>query len=100
MLSQLEIDHEAIKVFCRKWHVDEFAFFGSVLREDFGPESDIDVLISLSPFAEWDLFDWIDMQRELEGILGRRVDLVEKTAIRNPYRRTAILAGSEPIHVT
>ena len=98
MASQINVDPEVIKAFCTRWQINAFAFFGSVLREDFGPDSDIDVLVTLSPSAEWDLFDWIDMHRELEAILGRRVDLVEKTTLRNPYRREAILAESEPIY--
>lgn len=99
MALGVEVDRAAIKAFCDKWRVTEFAFFGSILREDFGPESDIDVLITLAPSAEWDLFDWIEMRRELSEMFGRPVDLVEKTAIRNPYRRREILANHESVYV-
>jgi len=99
VLSEINVDKETINAFCRKWRIAEFAFFGSVLRDDFGPGSDIDVLVTLAPSAEWDLFDWMDMRKELEGILGRRVDLVEKSCLRNPYRRKEILAHNEKIYV-
>lgn len=99
MLSEINVDKKTIKAFCGKWRIAEFAFFGSVLRDDFGPESDIDVLVTLAPSAEWDLFEWMDMRKELEGILGRPVDVVEKTCLRNPYRREEILARSEMIYV-
>ena len=96
--DKIGVNKETIAEFCRKWHVAEFSFFGSVLRDDFGPESDVDVLISLAPTAECDLFDWMDMRSELETLLGRPVDLVEKAALRNPYRRAEILSGSELVY--
>ncbi len=77
----------------------QFAFFGAILREDFGPESDIDVLITLASSAELDLFDWIEMHRELPEMFGRPVDLVEKTAIRNPCRRWEIPAHHESVYI-
>lgn len=98
MPAGISVDKEIIKEFCQKWRIAEFAFFGSVIRDDFGPLSDIDVLISLAPSAEWDLFDWIEMRQELEGMFGRRIDLVEKTGIRNPYRRQEILANYETVY--
>ncbi len=98
MPGKIDVNIETVAEFCRKWQIAEFSFFGSVLRDDFGPESDIDVLISLAPTAEWDLFDWMDMRRELETLLGRPVDLVEKATLRNPYRRAEILSGSELVY--
>jgi len=99
VLAAIDVDGKVIEAFCKKWRIDEFAFFGSVLRDDFGPNSDIDVLVTLAPNAEWDLFDWIAMRDELEAMLGRKVDLVEKTCLRNPYRRKEILARSQIIYV-
>ena len=95
----IAVDTETIKTFCQRWQIVEFAFFGSVIREDFGPDSDIDVLVTLAPSAEWDLFDWVDMHRDLEQVFGRKVDLVEKTGLRNPYRRREILANNEPVYL-
>jgi hypothetical protein len=94
----IAVDRERIGEFCRKWRVKEFSIFGSALREDFGPESDVDVLVELEDEAPWSLFDWVDMIDELRDILGRDVDLVEKTAIRNPFRRHSILRAHEVVY--
>lgn len=96
--SAIDIPTSRIEDFCRKWMVCEFSLFGSVLREDFRPDSDVDVLIVLADDAPWDLFDWVDMIEELKVIFGREVDLVEKTAIRNPFRRRHILANHKVIY--
>ena len=80
----------------------EFALFGSALRNDLGPESDVDVLVSFTPDARWTLFDMVGMQEELEEIFGRKVDLVTRRGIessRNYLRRQAILSSAEVIHV-
>ncbi|MFB3881751.1 MAG: nucleotidyltransferase family protein [Armatimonadota bacterium] len=98
MALAIAVDRERIAEFCRKWMVKELAVFGSALREDFGPESDVDVLVELEEDAPWSLFDWVDMIDELKGILGREVDLVEKTGLKNPFRRHEILRTREIIH--
>jgi len=72
--------------------------FGSVLREDFRPESDVDVLVSFDPDIPWSLFDWIDMIEELQEIFGREVDLVEKSGLRNPFRRREILDNRQVVY--
>jgi predicted nucleotidyltransferase len=82
---------DQIGAFCVRWKIREFALFGSVLREDFRPDSDIDVLVSFQPSAPWSLWDLIEMQEQLGSILGRPVDLIEREALRNPYRRHEIL---------
>lgn len=89
---------EQIAAFCRKWKIAEFSLFGSVLREDFGPESDVDVLVNFAPDAAWSLFDWVDMVEELKTLFGRDVDLVDKSGLRNPYRRHAILNSRQVIY--
>lgn len=94
----IDIPQEKIAEFCRKWKVLEFALFGSVLREDFGPASDVDVLVTLEPDAPWSLFEWVDMIEELKSIFGREVDLVEKTTLRNPFRRYEILNNMQVIY--
>jgi hypothetical protein len=94
----IAVDRQRIAEFCRKWRVREFSIFGSALREDFGPESDVDVLVELEDEAPWSLFDWVDMIDELGDILGRDVGLVEKTAIRNPFRRHSILRSHEVVY--
>jgi predicted nucleotidyltransferase len=76
----------------------EFALFGSILRDDFRPESDVDVVIELAEGAPWSLFEWVDMIEELKVLFGRDVDLVEKSAISNPFRRKSILANREVLY--
>jgi len=100
-MVQVKIDREQIAAFCQKWQVAELSLFGSVLREDFRPTSDVDVLISFLPEARHTLFDMVHMQDELREIFGREVDLVERTAVeqsRNYIRRREILNSLEVIH--
>jgi predicted nucleotidyltransferase len=94
----LQIDRERIAEFCHKWQIKEFAIFGSALGDDFRPDSDVDVLVELREDAPWDAFDWVTMIDELQAIFGRDVDLVEKTAIRNPFRRRHILSHHEVVY--
>jgi len=93
---------DRIADFCRRWKITEFALFGSVLRDDFDPESDVDVLVTFAEDARWSLFDLVGMQEELERLLGRSVDLVERRAIEkseNYIRRRHILSSAEPVYV-
>jgi predicted nucleotidyltransferase len=86
----VQISPEQIEAFCRKWKIGEFALFGSVLREDFRPDSDVDVLVEFEPDANASLFDFARMQDELSGMFGREVDLVEKGAVKNPFVKNHI----------
>ena len=95
---QIDIPKDRIAQFCLKWKVVRLSLFGSVLREDFGPDSDVDVLILLENDAPWDLFDWVDMIEELKSLFRREVDLVEETAISNPFRRREILNTRQVIY--
>lgn len=99
---RIEIPQEKIAEFCRKWRIREFALFGSVLREDFQPNSDIDVLVTFAPEARYSLFDLVRMQDELKEICGREVDLVERKSIErseNYIRRKHILDSLEVVYV-
>ena len=96
--QNIELPEQRIAEFCRKWQVIEFALFGSVLREDFSPDSDVDVVIRLVDDAPWSLFDWVEMIDELKEIFGREVDLVEETGLRNPFRRHEIMSTREVIY--
>jgi predicted nucleotidyltransferase len=98
MSPQIEIDQGRIAEFCRKWMVAEFSLFGSALRDDFGAENDVDVAVTLAPDAPWSLYEWVDMIEELQEIFGRKVHLVEQTAVRNPYRRHEILTTKQVIY--
>ena len=104
MVRRLGIDVPTGRIadFCRKWKVAELALFGSVLREDFGPESDVDVLVSFASDAQWGLFDEARMEEELAELLGYPVDLVSRRAVErseNWIRRRAILESLEPLYV-
>ncbi len=88
----MEVDREKVKEFCQRWKIAELSLFGSALREDFTPDSDVDVLVSFEPDIPWSLYDWMDMIEELQEIFQRKVDLVEKSGLRNPFRRNEILA--------
>ncbi len=98
MPSSINIPREKIEDFCRRWKIKEMSVFGSALREDFGPDSDIDFLVTFLEQARWSLFDWVEMIDELKKITGRDVDLVERDSLRNPFRRRSILAGMEVIY--
>jgi predicted nucleotidyltransferase len=99
---QIDLPMEQIADFCQRWKITEFALFGSVLRDDFRPDSDIDVLVTFAPDAEWSLFDHMHAEEELSQLLGREVDLVSRRAVeesRNYIRRKAILRSARTIYV-
>jgi len=98
MSTQIPIDRQAIEQFSRRWKMTEFSLFGSVLGDDFRPDSDIDCLVSFASEARWSLLDLARMEEELTALFGRRVDLVEKEALRNPFRRHAILTTRDVIY--
>jgi hypothetical protein len=98
MSDIIERSRPALAEFCRRRRVAELALFGSVLRGSLGPESDVDVLVTFEPGVRYSTFDLADMRAELAEIFGREVDLVEKPALRNPFRRQAILAGSRVVY--
>ena len=98
MSVRIEIPKDKITDFCRRWQVKELAIFGSALRDDFGPDSDVDVLVVFHDDAKWNLFDHMKAEEELKQIFAREVDLVEKEAIRNPFRRHHILSNYEVIY--
>jgi hypothetical protein len=100
MSVKLQIPQETVMEFCRRWQVKELAIFGSALGDDFRPDSDVDVLVVFQDDAEWDLFDHMKAEEELKQIFGRDVDLVEKRAIKNPFRRHRILSNREVIYAS
>lgn len=102
MRPHVPIDRDRLARFCRRWKVAEFALFGSVLRDDFRPDSDVDVLVAFAPDANWSLFDLVRMEDELSELLGRRVDLVERKAVEqseNYIRRKHILGSLQHLDV-
>ncbi|MBL7649100.1 MAG: nucleotidyltransferase domain-containing protein [Candidatus Hydrogenedentes bacterium] len=95
---RIAIPQEQIEAFCRKWRVREFSLFGSVLRDDFRPDSDVDVLVSFQEHPEIGLWDISEMAEELEGLYARKVDLVIKEGLNNPFRRKEILDRREILY--
>ena len=98
---RIEIPKDKIIEFCKKWKVVEFSLFGSVLSEHFSKDSDIDVLIAFNDSARHSLFDLVKMEKELEEIFGRKIDLVSRRAIessRNYLRKNAILETAEAVY--
>lgn len=100
--ARIEIPYEEIAAFCRKWRITELALFGSVLRDDFRTDSDVDVLVSFRPDVGWSLFDHARMLEELEALFGRPVDLVSRLEIersKNWIRQRQILETAQTLYV-
>ena len=100
---QTQLPEQAIAEFCQRWQIKEFYVFGSVLREDFRPNSDIDVMVSFEADAPWGLLEFVRMKRELETLLGREVDLVTKKSIEQSHnwiRRQEILGTAQVVYVS
>jgi uncharacterized protein len=98
--DRIKASSTQIAEFCQRWHIVEFALFGSVLRKDFRPDSDIDVLVTFAPNPGWSLFDWVDMKDELEALFQRTVDIADKEGLKNPYRRHEILQTHQVIYAS
>ncbi len=92
------VDTRALEDFCKRWKVEVLAVFGSAARGGLTPESDIDLLVSFAPEAEWSLLDHVRMQLELSSLIGRQVDLVSRRAVERSHnwiRRRSILESAE-----
>jgi hypothetical protein len=95
------VSAERLAEYCRRWKISELALFGSVLRDDFRPESDVDILVTFGPDARWSIFDLVAMQDELAEIFGRKVDLVSRRGLefsRNHLRRKEILSKTVVVY--
>lgn len=98
MTRRIEELRDRIAGFCRRRGVREFAVFGSAARDELGPDSDVDVLVTFDAGVRYSLFELEEMREELKALFGREVDLVEKPALRNPFRRRAILDEAEVVY--
>jgi predicted nucleotidyltransferase len=100
--AHIPIPDDKIDDFCRKWGVNKFELFGSVLRDDFDQKrSDIDVMVTLSPDRPYTLFDIVHMEEELAGLFGRRVHLTERSTVEkseNYIRRQSILSEAQLLY--
>ncbi len=101
--ARIEIPQDRVAEFCRRWKISELALFGSVLRDDFRPDSDVDVLVTFAPDARLRFSDLLQMERELKQILGRDVDLIDRACVeesKNWIRRRAILGSAQTVYVS
>jgi len=100
--TRIPIDSAVLEQFCTRWKIARLELFGSMLRGDFRPDSDVDLLVTFAPDAQWGLFDHARMEREISELLGRKTELVSRHAIEashNALRRNAILGSAQPIYV-
>ncbi len=95
------IDTGKIADFCRRWKISRLAAFGSIVRGELGPDSDIDLLVTFSSDADWTMFDHFTMEEELSHLFGREVDLISVRAVEenpNPITRREILDSARQIY--
>ena len=99
--QRLNASQAEVAAFCQRWKIVEFALFGSVLRDDFrSGSSDVDILVTFASNHGWNLFDLMNMERELEEMFGRKVDITQKRGLRNPYSRAEILRSHQVIYAS
>lgn len=99
---KIQINRAQIEAFCSKWKIIEFSLFGSVLRDDFRPDSDVDVLVTFAPESRWSVFDFMRCENELKTLIGRNIDLVERVAVEqsnNIIRKQHILSSARKFYV-
>lgn len=98
MSPQVSIDRDAVSAFCRRHHIRRLALFGSVLRDDFGPESDVDVLVEFEPGHVPGL-EFVSIEREFSRLIGgRRVDMITPKFLNSRIRHQ-VLSSAEPLYV-
>ncbi len=93
----MNVPMETLADFCRRWKITRLEVFGSALRDDFGPKSDIDLLVLFEPDVEMGFLAWARCQRELGQLFGRRVDLVPRDGLK-PLIRDAVLASAKVLY--
>ncbi|HYH47497.1 MAG TPA: nucleotidyltransferase family protein [Thermoanaerobaculia bacterium] len=101
VVDRLHVSSGDLAAFCRRWHIAKLEVFGSVVRDDFRAESDVDFLVSFEPGLRPSGFDWFQLKEELSDLVGRKVDLVDRRLVersRNLYRRQHILSEATPVH--
>lgn len=101
LYARLGLSPHELATFCQRWQVKELCLFGSVLSQTFSANSDIDILVTFREDAPWRIFDFVRMRNELQTLVGREIDLIEKVAIersRNPIRRRAILESARRLY--
>ena len=99
MSLRIEVDHESIAAFCARKGIRRLSFFGSVLRDDFGPESDVDVLVQFEPGSTPSLFGLARMQRELSEIVGRCAYGGDRFVVKRHGKPLAAIVPIEDMYV-
>jgi predicted nucleotidyltransferase len=94
----ISLNYDELVVICKKYYINELSIFGSSLRDDFNKNSDIDILVSFNEKSNITLFDIMDLEKEFSKLLNRKVDIVEKEALKNPIRKNKILSTREIIY--
>ncbi|MDP8238426.1 MAG: nucleotidyltransferase domain-containing protein [Candidatus Hatepunaea meridiana] len=100
--TKIPIERKKIVEFCRNWKIAKLELFGSVLRDDFRDDSDVDFLVTFMPNARWSLLDHVDMEDDLAVIVGRKVDLVTKRSVersQNWIRRKSIINNAKVFYI-
>ena len=95
---KIELDEKILIELSHKYNIVELSLFGSILRDDFSEDSDIDILVEFSPDTQYSFFDILHIKEDFQKQLGRTIDLVEKEGIKNPYRRKEILSTNKVIY--
>ncbi|HEX3527670.1 MAG TPA: nucleotidyltransferase domain-containing protein [Thermoanaerobaculia bacterium] len=99
--KRLKVAPGALAAFCRKWHIAKLEVFGSLLREDFGNDSDVDFLVSFEPGKGPADMSWFQVKEELAELVGRKVDVLDRRLVeqsRNLYRKHHILSEAKAVH--
>lgn len=99
----VDLPAETVAAFCRRWKIEELSLFGSVVRDDFNPDSNVNVLVSFAPDADWSLLDHVRMELELSNVVGRKVDIVTRRAVErsgNWIRRGEILRTAREVYAS
>ena len=94
----VDINRSQITDFCRKWKIKRMSLFGSVIRDDFRPDSDVDVLIDFASDINWSSYDYFTLLEEIKELFQRRVDIAHEGTIRNPIKNRCIHEHMETIY--
>jgi predicted nucleotidyltransferase len=94
----LQFDQNEVNRIAQLYRIKELALFGSAVRDDFNKDSDVDLLVVFEDDADLSYFDIMEIKQEFEKLFHRQVDIVEKAAIKNPYRRNTILNNARTIY--
>jgi predicted nucleotidyltransferase len=98
VLNNIHFNSDKIAFFCKRYGIKQLALFGSILSQNFTNKSDIDIMITFLPQSNCSYFDLLDIKAELEQLTGRKVDVIEKDSITNPYRKKSIFENLRVIY--